>query len=71
MQVVVDSSVLVGVLNPLDHRHNQSIQLIRALQNDEHTLVYFDCVIVNRSVQLRAVWPRKAKLLTSNICSIN
>ncbi len=45
MQIVVDSSVLVGLLNPLDHRHNQSTQLIRALQNGEHELVYFDCVV--------------------------
>lgn len=43
--VAIDSSVLVGALNKLDHRHIQAKALLAALQDVAATLVYFDCVV--------------------------
>ena len=43
--VAIDSSVMVGVLNTLDHRHVQAKRLVDDLQLAEANLIYFDCVI--------------------------
>jgi predicted nucleic acid-binding protein len=44
MQVAVDSSVLVGLLNPRDHRRVEALALRDALRVTGAELVYFDCV---------------------------
>lgn len=43
--VVIDSSVLVGLINPVDHRHHEAVKLVMALQENKLSLVYLDCVI--------------------------
>jgi predicted nucleic acid-binding protein len=43
--VVIDSSVFVGLLNPLDHRHRQAVSLLQALQDNRCDLYYLDCVV--------------------------
>jgi len=45
MKVAVDASVLVGLINPRDHRRLQAMELHDALIAAEAELVYFDCVI--------------------------
>jgi predicted nucleic acid-binding protein len=45
MRVAVDASVLVGLINPLDHRRLQAMKLRDALIAAEAELVYFDCVV--------------------------
>lgn len=45
MQVAIDSSVLVSLLNPSDHWRTQAVSLRQALLDAEHTLLYFDCVV--------------------------
>ena len=45
LQVVVDSNVLIGILNPLDHWHTHSIAFHDALKSAGVQLIYFDCVI--------------------------
>lgn len=43
-KVVVDASVLVGLINPLDHRRIQAIGLRAVLLATGVELIYFDCV---------------------------
>jgi predicted nucleic acid-binding protein len=43
--VAIDSSVMVGVLNLLDHRHTQAKNLLDALKLAQVELIYFDCVV--------------------------
>jgi len=45
MRVVLDSSVLVGLLNPQDTWSRQAHALRDALVEADANLVYFDCVI--------------------------
>jgi predicted nucleic acid-binding protein len=44
MQVAVDASVLVGLLNPRDIWHTQAEAILQALLDAGITPVYFDCV---------------------------
>ncbi len=44
MEVVIDSSVLVGLLNPADTWHRQANGLLNAMIVSGFRLVYFDCV---------------------------
>lgn len=45
MQVAIDSSVLVGLINPRDLWRKQSLALRQALLNAGNELLYFDCVV--------------------------
>jgi predicted nucleic acid-binding protein len=45
MQVVIDSSVLVGLLVPNDLWHQQSVALWDAIKVTGHVGLYFDCVV--------------------------
>lgn len=44
MQVVIDSSVLVGLLVPNDVWHSQAETLWQAIESAGHTGIYLDCV---------------------------
>jgi predicted nucleic acid-binding protein len=44
MQVAIDSSVLVALLNPLDLWRAQALSLQDALLDNRATPIYFDCV---------------------------
>ena len=44
MEIVVDTSVLVGLLVPNDHWHKQAKDLWRAIRTSLHSPVHFDCV---------------------------
>ncbi len=43
--VVIDTSVLVGVLYPRDHRHAQAQALVNDITDAGYGLVYLDCVV--------------------------
>ncbi|OAN48605.1 hypothetical protein A6A03_07475 [Chloroflexus islandicus] len=45
MRVAIDSSVLVGLINPTDVWHQKAEQLHRVLIDNSVELIYFDCVI--------------------------
>ena len=45
MDIVIDSSVLVGLLVPNDIWHSRAVDLWAAIQSAEHTGVVFDCVV--------------------------
>lgn len=45
MDVAIDASVLVALLNPNDIWHNQAIDLRGAVQSIGATPVFFDCVV--------------------------
>jgi len=45
MQIAIDSSVLVALLNPSDLWHAQALELRDVLLGTDITLVYFDCVV--------------------------
>lgn len=42
---VMDSNILVGLLNPLDHRRQQAEAIYFALRSSETPLIFLDCVI--------------------------
>lgn len=44
MEIVIDSSVLVGLLVPNDVWHTQAVALWEAIKATGHTGFYFDCV---------------------------
>jgi predicted nucleic acid-binding protein len=45
MRVVVDASVLVGLINPRDLWRKQALALRQALLDAGNELLYFDCVV--------------------------
>ena len=45
MDIALDTSLLVGLLDPQDLWHEQAIALEAALQSSGFQAVYFDCVI--------------------------
>ena len=45
MRVVIDSSVLVGLINPRDLWHDQALALRNAVLTTGAELLYFDCVV--------------------------
>jgi predicted nucleic acid-binding protein len=44
MEVVIDSSVLVGLLVPNDHWHSQAVALWEAIKAAGHVGLFLDCV---------------------------
>ncbi len=57
MNIVIDSSVLVGVLVPNDKWHQQAVAVRDAIKQTGHTAIYFDCVISETtSVALRRLY---------------
>jgi len=44
MEIVIDTSVLVGILIPNDHWHQQAVELGKVIQEQAHSPVYLDCV---------------------------
>jgi predicted nucleic acid-binding protein len=63
MKVAIDSSVLVGLINPLDHRRLQAMELQDALVAAGAELFYFDCVVAEALVLLCGDWKRKIAML--------
>jgi predicted nucleic acid-binding protein len=60
MQVAVDSSVLVGLINPRDLWRDQSLALRHALLDAGHELLYFDCVVAEAvSTAARRLYEKK------------
>ena len=60
METVVDSSLLVSLINPKDHWHTHTISLMEALQAASLELIYLDCVIAESiSTALRRVVEKK------------
>jgi predicted nucleic acid-binding protein len=45
MEIVIDSSVLVGLLAPRDTWHQRATALWQAIKEHGHTGVYLDCVV--------------------------
>ncbi|MGC8782083.1 MAG: type II toxin-antitoxin system VapC family toxin [Anaerolineae bacterium] len=45
MKIAIDSSVLVGLLNPRDTWHQRALALRAAIQGADIELLYFDCVV--------------------------
>jgi predicted nucleic acid-binding protein len=45
MEVVLDSSVLVGILAPRDKWHHQAVALWEAIKENGHIVIYLDCVV--------------------------
>jgi len=44
VEIVIDSSVVVGLLYPNDLWHSQAVALLDAIKSAGHVAVYFDCV---------------------------
>lgn len=60
MQVVIDSSVLVGLLVTNDIWHTQAVTLWSHIEKMGHTSVYFDCVAAEAiSVAVRRLHEKK------------
>jgi predicted nucleic acid-binding protein len=60
MFVVIDSSVLVGLINVHDHWHQQSVMLYQAMLTAQWKIIYLDCVIAETmSVVIRRLHEKK------------
>ena len=60
MEIVIDSSVLVGLLAPRDRWHEKSTALWQEIRKHGHTGLYFDCVISESvSVAVRRLYEKK------------
>ncbi len=60
MEIVIDSSVLVGILSPRDMWHEKAVALWQAIQEHGHTSLYLDCVISESvSVAVRRLYEKK------------
>jgi predicted nucleic acid-binding protein len=60
MEVVIDSSVLVGILAPRDRWHQQATELWLAIKESGHKPIYLDCVISESvSVATRRLFEQK------------
>lgn len=60
MQVIIDTSVLVGLVDSQDIWHNQAVELIAGLQTLGYLGIYFDCVIAETvSVATRRLREKK------------
>ncbi len=46
MHIALESSVLVGLLNPSDVWHKQALALQGAILKSDAEVIYFDCAIV-------------------------
>jgi len=60
MDIALDTSLLVGLLDPQDLWHDQAIALEAALQSSGFQAVYFDCVIAETvSISTRRLREKK------------
>ncbi len=60
MEIVIDSSVLVGILSPRDMWHEKAVALWQAIKEQGHTPLYLDCVISESvSVAVRRLYEKK------------
>lgn len=60
MQVAVDSSILVGLLNPDDRWHEAAVCLRQALLDDDKELFYFDRVVAEAaSTAIRRLYKKR------------
>ncbi len=60
MKIVIDSSVLVGILSPRDMWHEKAVALWQAIKEGGHTAIYLDCVISESvSVAVRRLYEKK------------
>ena len=60
LKIAIDTSVLVGLMNPTDHWHPTAVQLSGAIQTAAWQLVLFDCVIAEAvSVLARRLHEKK------------
>ncbi len=60
MRVLVDTNVLVALIDARDKWHDAAQRLHKALKGENAEFVYFDCVIVETvSVLVRRAWERK------------
>ncbi|RMF28072.1 MAG: hypothetical protein D6759_16495, partial [Chloroflexi bacterium] len=59
-QVVLDTNVLVGLVDSQDSWHSAAVALHHALKEAQGSLVYFDCVI-NEAISVLARRARERK----------
>jgi predicted nucleic acid-binding protein len=60
LEIVIDSSVLIGQLVPNDVWHHQAAALWEAVQVAGHTAVYFDCIAAEAiSAAVRRLYEKK------------
>lgn len=60
MQVAIDSSILVGLLNPADRWYEAAVRLRHALLDEDNELFYFDCVVAEAvSAAIRRLYEKR------------
>ncbi len=59
MQIIIDSSVLVGILTPRDKWHSSAVALWQAIEEKGYTPLYLDCVLSEAiSVTIRRLYEK-------------
>jgi predicted nucleic acid-binding protein len=73
VQVVVDTSVLVALLNPRDVWREQAMTLHDTLVASEHELLYFDCVVTEAisTVARRLIEKRRSSEIEALLTQIS
>lgn len=60
MKIAVDSSALVGLINPTDHWRDQAVLLRQSLLDVGGELLYFDCVVAEAvSAAIRRLYEKR------------
>jgi predicted nucleic acid-binding protein len=60
MEIVIDTSVLVGLLVPNDTWHSRSVALWDAIESKRHTSLFLDCVVAEAvSTVVRRLYEKK------------
>lgn len=69
MDVAIDTSVLVGLIVPNDHRHKQAVALWEAIKAQGNHPIYFDCVasetisVIVRRLEARGLLPEAGRAI--------
>lgn len=71
MDIVVDTSVLVGALDPADTWHRQATGLIRTIAQSGHSGLYLDCVVAEAlSTTIRRSQERRQQMTITSILQL-
>jgi len=64
--VAIDTSILVGLINPQDIWHDSAQQLNRVLQEEDMAVIFFDCVLAEAASVIARRLHEKKRFTTVN-----
>jgi predicted nucleic acid-binding protein len=68
VDIVIDTSVLVGALDPADTWHQQAAALLQTIAQQRHSSIYLDCVVAEAlSTTLRRSQERRLQVPVATV----